>query len=37
VIEGIEQRALYIISNPDVLWDGVRGRFDAVLAAGPKR
>jgi NAD(P)-dependent dehydrogenase (short-subunit alcohol dehydrogenase family) len=37
VVEGIEQRALYIISNPGDLFEGVRARFDAVLAAGPKR
>jgi NAD(P)-dependent dehydrogenase (short-subunit alcohol dehydrogenase family) len=36
VIEGIEQRALYIISNPEMVWGAVRARFDAVLAAGPK-
>ena len=37
VIEGIEQRALYIISNPGNLFEGVRARFDAITAAGPKR
>jgi len=37
VLEGIEQRALYIIPNPDNLFEAVRARFDAVLAAGPKR
>jgi NAD(P)-dependent dehydrogenase (short-subunit alcohol dehydrogenase family) len=37
VIEGIERKDLYILPNPDVLWDAVRARFDAVLAAGPKR
>ena len=36
VIEGIEQRALYIISNPGNLFGSVRARFDAILAAGPK-
>jgi NAD(P)-dependent dehydrogenase (short-subunit alcohol dehydrogenase family) len=37
VIEGIEQRALYLISNPGNLFEAVRARFDAILAAGPKR
>jgi len=36
VIEGIEQQALYIIPNPGNLFPGVRARFDAILAAGPK-
>jgi short-subunit dehydrogenase len=37
VLEGIERRELYILPNPDALWEGVRSRFEAVLAAGPKR
>jgi NAD(P)-dependent dehydrogenase (short-subunit alcohol dehydrogenase family) len=36
VLEGIERRALYIFPNPDALWDGVRNRLAAVLAAGPE-
>jgi len=36
VLEGIDQRALYIFPNPDNLFVGVRARFSAVLAAGPK-
>jgi NAD(P)-dependent dehydrogenase (short-subunit alcohol dehydrogenase family) len=36
VLEGIEQRALYIFPNPGNLFEAVRARFDAVLAAGPK-
>jgi len=37
VVEGIEQRTLYIFPNPGNLFEGVRARFDAVLAAGAKR
>jgi hypothetical protein len=36
VLEGIDQRALYIIPNPEGLFDAVRARFSAILAAGPK-
>jgi NAD(P)-dependent dehydrogenase (short-subunit alcohol dehydrogenase family) len=36
VLEGMEQRKLYILSNPDELWTAVRARFENVLAAGPK-
>jgi NAD(P)-dependent dehydrogenase (short-subunit alcohol dehydrogenase family) len=36
VIEGIEARSLYIISNPGSLFPAVRARFEAILAAGPK-
>ena len=34
VLEGIDQRALYILPNPDGLFEGVRARFANVLAAG---
>lgn len=37
VIEGIERRTLYLISNPGNLFGAVRARFDAILAAGPPR
>jgi len=36
VLDGIDQRALYILPNADGLFAGVRARFAAVLAAGPK-
>jgi NAD(P)-dependent dehydrogenase (short-subunit alcohol dehydrogenase family) len=34
VLEGIDQRALYILPNPDGLLEGVRARFANVMAAG---
>ena len=37
VLDGIDQRALYIVPNPDYLFEGVRARFAAILAAGPPR
>ena len=37
VLEGIERRALYILSNPDNLMEGVRARFANVLAAEPPK
>lgn len=37
VLEGIDQRALYIVPNPDGLFEGVRARFANVLAAGPPK
>ena len=37
VLEGIDQRALYILPNPDNLFEGVRARFANVLAAGPSK
>ena len=36
VLEGIEQRALYIFPNPGNLFAGVHARFANILAAGPK-
>jgi NAD(P)-dependent dehydrogenase (short-subunit alcohol dehydrogenase family) len=36
VLEGIDRRALYILSNPDNLMEGVRARFANVLAAEPR-
>jgi NAD(P)-dependent dehydrogenase (short-subunit alcohol dehydrogenase family) len=36
VLAGIDRRALYILSNPDNLMEGVRARFANVLAAEPK-
>jgi NAD(P)-dependent dehydrogenase (short-subunit alcohol dehydrogenase family) len=37
VLEGIERRALYILSNPDNLMEGVKARFTNVLAAAPTK
>lgn len=37
VLEGIDQRSLYILPNVDGLFDAVRARFAAVVAAGPGR
>jgi len=37
VLEGIDQGALYILPNVDHLFEGVRARFNAVLAAGPPK
>jgi len=34
VLEGIDQRALYILPNPDNLFEAVRARFAVILAAG---
>ena len=37
VLDGIDRRALYILPNPDNLFEGVRARFANVLAAGPSK
>jgi len=36
VLEGIDQRALYILPNPEGIFETVRARFAAIQAAGPK-
>jgi NAD(P)-dependent dehydrogenase (short-subunit alcohol dehydrogenase family) len=37
VLAGIDARSLYIVPNADGLFEAVRARFAAILAAGPQR